>query len=319
MANFLERGLVKAFESGDKDKLHKLIKDGLMERDVYRTVCDCINNWSMKRNEDMDVFPGEYEYSEDVLIELVDILISNGLDVNHPIDDSGERPNLFWGIMNFQNYPRLLEFLIGKGSQLNFKYEPYSYVLDNYLSNVQLDAAAGYKDLGRRTNEGCKIAIYHGALPYHLIEKQVPDYNGHITKETFEIIDAALSLDYDFFAKKDLNFLVNWVALTDLLEFARFSRPKEVFSPSVEFQEELLRITLCIMETTGYNLEDTELFECFAQNLEHLIIGLLKTGKPSLLKTLKYCMDTYGELLKPDMLGRIQTIYHIMAATEAAK
>jgi hypothetical protein len=105
MKNHLNKRLEKVFQTGDLTLLEQLIKDGLMEMDIYQTVCGLIRDWSMKRNEGMNILPGEYEYSEDVLIKLVDTLVSNGFDVNHPIDDSGDHPNLFWGVCSKVNFP----------------------------------------------------------------------------------------------------------------------------------------------------------------------------------------------------------------------
>lgn len=315
MTNDLKKRLERVFATGDLKMLELLINDGLMEIDIYQTVCGLIRDWSMKRSEGMDILPGEYEYSEDVLIKLVDTLVSNGLDVNHPIDDSGDHPNLFWGIMNFQTYPKLLEYLIAKGSELNFRND-YGSILNSYFINVELDAISGYADLGRCTNEGCKLAIYHGALPLHLMERQNLDYKGEIKPEEFEIIDAVLSLDYEFFNSRDKNFLDDGDALHHLISLARYACPKDVFAPTKEFQEALLRIALCIMEKTSYNLGQWLTFECFSQNLEYLIIGLLQTGNKDLIWDIGLGIKRYGELMEPESFARVSTVYNIITAAD---
>lgn len=315
MKNSLEKRLEKVFATGDLKMLELLIRDGLMEIDIYQTVCVLIRDWSMKRNEGMDILPGEYEYSEDILIKLVDMLVANGFDVNHPIDESGEHPNLLWGIMNFQTYPKLLEYLIAKGSELNFRND-YGSILNSYFVNVELDAISGYADLGRCTNEGCKLAIYYGALPLHLIERQNSNYKGEIKPEEFEIIDAVMSLDYEFFNMKDGKFLDDGDALYHLISFARYACPKDVFSPTKEFQDALLRIALCIMEKTSFNLRQWLTFECFSQNLEYVIIGLLQTGNKDLIEDMGQGIKFYGELMEPKSLARVSTVYDIIIAAD---
>ena len=295
--------------------LAQLIRDGLMEIDIYQTVCGLIRDWSIKRHEGMEILPDEYEYSEDVLIKLVDTLVSNGFDVNHPIDDSGDHPNLFWGIMNFQTYPKLLEYLIAKGSELNFRND-YGSILNSYFVNVELDAISGYADLGRCTNEGCKLAIYHGAMPHQLMERRNPDYKGEIKPEEFEIIDAVLSLNYEFFNSRDKNFLDDGDALRHLISFARYACPKDVFAPTKEFQDALLRMALCIMKKTSYYLGRWSTFECFSQNLEYVIIGLLETGNEDLIEDLGCGIKKYGELMAPESLARVSTVYNIITAAD---
>ena len=318
MANYLKTRLEKVFQTGDLKLLEQLMGDGLMEIDIYKTVCDQINTWSMKRNQGMDTFQGGYEYSEEVLIKLVDTLIANGFDVNHPIDDSEDHPNLFWGIMNFQTYPKLLEYLIEKGSELNYRHY-YGTILDNYLGNVDLDSIAGYGDLARCTNEGCKLAIYHGAVPVHLMERHNPNYKGRVEPETFVVVDAILSRDYESLLSKDANYLERWDVLGELLRFSKYRSLHEVFSPSKEFQDEILRISLRIMEKTGYCLQYWHAMECFSQNLEHVIIGLIETGEKELLKDLANGIEKYGELMEPESLARIKTIYNIITAADGVQ
>ena len=318
MEKDLKKRLEKVFQAGDLTLLEQLIKEGLMRIDIYKTVCDQINTWSMKRNEGMEIFPGEYEYSEDVLIKLVDTLVSNGFDVNHPIDDSGDHPNLFWGIMNFQTYPKLLEYLIAKGSELNYRHY-YGTILDNYLGNVDLDSIAGYGDLARCTNEGCKLAIYHGAVPVHLMERHNSNYKGRVETETFVVVEAIMSRDYESFLSKDADYLERCDALGELLRFAIYRSPHEVLSPSKELQEEILNISLRIMEKTGYYLEQWHAMECFSLNLERVIIGLIETGNKDLIHDLGQGIKFYGELMEPESLSRIKTIYNIITAVDGAQ
>lgn len=286
-----------AFMAGDVERIKQLINEGLLKENLYGKIESLLWEWTLNAREAHCW--AKWKISEDTMIQIMTLLLDNGLDINNPDTSDPERPNLLWE--TFRQYVqsrRLIELLISRGAELN-TYDEYWSVLDAHRSYIELDARIGYPDLSRTINDACRIAIYHGALPKEIIMMRLRGKRKRYSKEHHKIINAVLNLDFNFFAGKDASYLKRWGCLENVVQFAQFVNPKETYNPSFEYQANMFRIVRHILEILGHEpLSEWFMFECCSQQLEYIIISLLELNDPDITTKVRAGIATYGCLLE---------------------
>ena len=317
--NIAKGQFMKAFKNGDIEAIRLQIKNGLLENDIYDFLEDAIFDWGCEVNDRQ--FHNTDPIPEDKVVEIVSLLVDNGLVLDNPDRSDPELPNLLWSVLKFYcDSTKLVEYLISKGAELN-TFDEHSSVLEDHRSYIELDARLGYPDLAKIKNNGCRLAISHGALPLSVLKLRNRGKRKNHSKESHRLINAILNLDLTYFEKKDAAFLKRWDCLDMLVELAMYSNPKENLDPSTEFQLRVLKIVQHVLGEVGFDaISFWFIFECCSQQMDFLIISLLELGNSQVYDKVREGIAYYGCLLDEHRIKKVElTLRFLDLAKHAAR
>lgn len=272
---------IESIKTADVILLREAISEGAdvnLERYANDTTYfeEMIYEWGCSKSWYDETSNPDYKpaYSEDQLIEFARVLVENGLDVNHCVDDGNDSTDTFWYVAKWGHSLRLMEFLLQKGMNPNGikRYGGLS-PLDELESDIFAEECCGYPNYARAIYRSARLAVAYGALPSNLLYQEMSD-------EEKPWYDAAIKLDADYFKQFSKDELITRIKADKLMtEFGKYGYPHEFYYESISFQKRLVSALSIIIDVIGIeNLDNSVLDSCVEQQFDIVLDYLLAAG-----------------------------------------
>ena len=209
-------------------------------------------------------------YLGDNLIEFTDVLLENGLDLNHYYHDGLETVSTFHEVSRWGHNKRFLEYLLQHGMDPNIIGEDDCHTAWEELDeDIFLEECCGYPNYAAWFYNAGRLAIGYGAKPICILRPEKDE-------RPLEMVEAARNLDCDKLKEISGDDMVKYELGRECTYYSKFVNGHEFYFNGKEFDRRLSKALDVIIDKIGVqNLEKHALLDCvegqFPQTLEHLL------------------------------------------------